>query len=152
MKLTRRDLFAAVGGIVLGGAIATTAGLSYRAYRKSLRTQVPKEIKPADEGGWVLSSNDRKEIVAVDQAAESNVLAVRKEVDIPGGDYERFEAGSLQNCVTKCEQDKSCKAFTYAGSRHPVPEKRRVCWLKGSSTDDPVLKAKHYVSGRRGTW
>lgn len=153
MGVSRRDVLFGIGGFTVGGALAVAAGLSYRAYRRRTGTPPKKPaISKVDDGGWLITEEERAEIASADALVESDVLAIRDAVDIPGGDYSSLRVANLGECVSACEADTSCEAFTYARNTHNNPDKRRMCWMKQGEMFDPIPDRTVYVSGRRDGW
>ncbi|TCM86967.1 PAN domain-containing protein [Rhodovulum steppense] len=157
MSLTRRELLSGIAGFALGSAVVALAGSVYRDYRRKDRVARQQVAAPAhpptlDDDGWLLTAEDREEFLAGDDLMSSDMLQIRDAVDIPGGDYAAFRVVGLGDCVRACEADSQCAAFTFARSSHPLPNKRRMCWLKGAGTAAPVVDLPAYVSGRRGNW
>lgn len=152
-SISRRDVVLGAGGFALGGILAVMAGLGYREYRRGKngygKPRSLAKVRPDADDGWLLTTDDRLEFAAGDRLVESDVLEIRDAVDLPGGDIREFRASELQDCVSACESDKGCKAFTFARSSHPTPAKRRMCWLKDDTTGPPVTDTAAYVSGRR---
>ncbi|MCK7615564.1 PAN domain-containing protein [Roseibium sediminicola] len=153
--LSRRDLLLGFTGIAVGGAVATAVGLTFRSQIKKLvgLPGTPQDrTLPTYDDGWLLTEQEWAAFQDADTAVTSDILEVRDNVDIPGGDYDELKVSSVQECVTACEQDSSCKAFTYARASHSDSGKRRACWLKSGSTGTPVTGDSRYVSGRRDGW
>ncbi len=155
--LTRRTLLFGMGGFVFGSALTGVIGFRYRNELRRLLGQeraTAARVFAANVGddGWLLSPDERAELEEQDEIVVSDVLEIRDAVDLPGGDYDSFRALSLQDCVSSCESQKECSAFTYARVSHPVKTKRKMCWLKGSVKSKPIISSPHYVSGRKGEW
>ena len=155
--LSRRNVLLGAGSFVLGAATAGVVGVTFREEVKRLlgfnRPTTGRVVQAAAaDDGWLLTEDDRRAFEAADRVASSEVLVLRDAVDIPGGDYESFRAESLQACVSACEAQSECDAFTYASASHGTESKRRMCWLKKGQASSPVTGATHYVSGRRSGW
>lgn len=150
---SRRDVLFGLGGVLVGGAVATAAGLAYREYRRRRGSAGPPNyVRPPADDGWLINADERRAASSGDALVSSADLDIRDAVDIPGGDYEAFHAGGLSECVSACEADENCRAFTYARSTHFAEDKRGMCWLKSGDTQPAVENAAAYVSGRRGGW
>jgi hypothetical protein len=65
-------------------------------------------------------------------AAKGPSVSIERSIDRPGRDYHGFDAGSagVHACMSACEKDARCKAFTYV--RPGVQGKLARCWLKDS--------------------
>ncbi|WP_460082807.1 PAN/Apple domain-containing protein [Roseibium sp. LAB1] len=153
--VSRRDFLLGVGGVAIGGAVATAVGLTFRAEIKKIigLPGLPEDrTLPTYDDGWLLTEEEWETFQNADKAVTSEILEIRDNVDIPGGDYEEVKVNSVQECVTACEEDSSCKAFTYARASHSDSKKRRACWLKSGSTGTPSTGDSRYLSGRRDGW
>lgn len=150
-KLTRRNVLWGLGGVMTGGAVATSTGLGLwylrRLEQTRRRNQRVSRAKPTD--GWVLTEADHQAIQQSDALVTSDTLDVLDQVDFVGGDYAEKAVTSLQDCMSACEADTQCEAFTYARSSHTVSTKRQICWLKTNVPETRVENAWHYVSGIR---
>ena len=145
MRLSRRDALILLVGGTLGGAVATTTGLTYY-YTKVKWYPGP----PPPSEGWLLTQEDLDALAEADRVVESTKLDILDNTDIPGsGDYSSTRVRNLGECVAACEEDSNCKAFTYARSTHAQPAKRQMCWLKEDAPERIVVESPTYVSGRR---
>jgi hypothetical protein len=52
-------------------------------------------------------------------------ITVIEKTDLPGGDYNRLAGMDFEDCVSACEGDSRCAAFTFV-------RRYKVCWLKSS--------------------
>lgn len=52
-------------------------------------------------------------------------ITVIEKTDLPGGDYKRLSGMDFETCVSACEADSQCAAFTFA-------RRQQICWLKSS--------------------
>lgn len=58
-------------------------------------------------------------------------MTLQEATDYPGNDIDRQEATTLEACLIACEDESTCKAFTYVTWR-------RECWLKnGTGSAEP---------------
>jgi hypothetical protein len=57
-----------------------------------------------------------------DDLVESRIEVIPR-TDVVGGDYRNFEATDFKGCLTQCESDDRCAAFSFV-------RKERWCWLK----------------------
>ena len=75
---------------------------------------------------------------------ESNLtmspMTVLEKTDFPGGDFKKVTKVDFESCLSQCEENSSCVAFTYV-RRH------KICWLK-SSVSEPA-RNKSAISGLR---
>jgi hypothetical protein len=67
-------------------------------------------------------------------------FTIMERTDIPGGDYRKLSLAEFSDCLSACEADRSCEAFTFV-------KKKSVCWLKGSVSTPIVYRRA--VSGIR---
>ena len=152
-KPSRRELLAGVGGMVVAGAVATTAGLTFwKTSRHRLETVQPPRAAVSADDGWIITAEERRMALDGGPVVSSDILDIRDAVDLPGGDFSSLSVANLSECVMACEKDERCQAFTYARAAHHNEQKRRMCWLKTRDTQPPVTNAAAYVSGRRGRW
>lgn len=152
MKLTRRDFLGFVAGGTVGGAVATATGLTYYYKVVKWRPGKPRLAPEPSDGGWILSQEDLDAFAEADRLVESDTLTMLDNADIPGsGDYKSMRVRNLGECVTACEEDSQCQAFTYARSTHELPRKRQMCWLKENKPEEEriVTDLLTYVSGQR---
>ncbi|MEM9248491.1 MAG: PAN domain-containing protein [Pseudomonadota bacterium] len=154
--LSRRDALFALGGFAAGGALILGGTRSLRlarerAFAEEQARRAVRVVRLADDG-WLLSDEERAALAERDALRDSDVLEIRDAVDLPGGDFAEERVTSLDACITSCEEDARCMAFTYARTSHPLPEKRQMCWLKSAETAPAVTDTPVYVSGRRDGW
>jgi hypothetical protein len=69
------------------------------------------------------------------ESADSQIrridMTLKEATDYPGNDIDRQEATTLEACLVACEDESTCKAFTYVTWR-------RECWLKnGTGSAEP---------------
>jgi hypothetical protein len=63
--------------------------------------------------GWILTEKDLDAFAEADKVVSSDQLVTLDNSDILGsGDYQAMRVHSLGECVTSCEQDSKCQAFT----------------------------------------
>jgi hypothetical protein len=147
MKLKRRDFLTFLIGGSIGGAAATATGLTYYFTVVKRRPRVSNHSAPGD---WILTEKDLEAFAEADNAVSSDQLVILDNSDIPGsGDYQSMRVHNMGECVTSCEQDSKCQAFTYARSTHELPAKRQMCWLKADKPEKIVNGLVTYVSGHR---
>ncbi len=71
-------------------------------------------------------------LVAPAMAGYSNFVFAAQ-ADSPGSDYKRIGGLSFDKCVTACDADTNCNAFTYN-------ELKRTCFLKSSAAQWTILR------------
>lgn len=148
MKLMRRDFLTLLIGGSVGGAVAMATGLTY--YYTRIRWSPPRVSNDAVPSDWILTEKDLEIFAEADKAVSSDQLVILDNSDIPGsGDYQAKRVQNLGECVTSCEQDSKCQAFTYARSTHELPGKRQMCWLKTDKPEKIITDLVTYVSGHR---
>ncbi|MEF2549227.1 PAN domain-containing protein [Aurantimonas sp. E1-2-R+4] len=92
-------------------------------FLKSNRGSFQDANKEAISGLMFRESESRPgsfSISAIDPIAD-----IMKDVDIPGNDLRKSQAGNLHACRIDCLQDNQCRAFTFVAARS-------ACWLKSS--------------------
>jgi hypothetical protein len=147
MKLMRRDFLTFLIGGSIGGAAATATGLTYYFTIVKRRPRLSNHGAPS---GWILTEKDLDAFAEADKVVSSDQLVILDNSDIPGsGYYQAMRVQNLGECVTSCEQDSKCQAFTYARSTHELPAKRKMCWLKADKPGKIVNDLATYVSGHR---
>lgn len=145
MKISRRDLIIAASAGALGCVVTGTAGLTAYKIRKSAwSTPAPTAVA---SDGWLLSDDDLAEMAKLDALPETEAFELQPAVDFMGGDIEALEVTGLGQCVEVCEDNRQCKAFTYAKTSHPNADKRLMCWLKDGAVN--ARTDSGYVSGVR---
>lgn len=152
MSLSRRDFLTFLIGGTLGGAVATTTGLTYyytKLKPRNLDMRAVSQPLPADDE-WLLTEADLEAFAEADRMVDSTELTMLDNTDIPGsGDFQSMRVRNLGECVSACEANSDCQAFTYARSTHALPAKRQMCWLKSEEPQTLVSELSTYVSGRR---
>jgi hypothetical protein len=147
MKLMRRDFLTFLIGGGIGGAAATAMGLTY--YYKVVKWY-PRFSDHGAPSDWILTEKDLEAFAEADKAVSSDQLVILDNSDILGDSgYQAMRVHNLGECVTSCEQDSKCKAFTYARSTHEHPAKRQMCWLNADKPEKIVNDLATYVSGHR---
>lgn len=149
MTLTRRDFLLATLGVILGGAVATGAGLGFYYWRKRALPR-PRRVIMAGTDEWVLTEGDAEILELQDTVAETETFEILKNRDIVGGgDYKMVKVSDLGECVEICAADQQCNAFSYGRLSHGNPAKRRSCYLKSERGSDRISETTSYVSGIR---
>ena len=144
-RLTRRKLLIACGAMLASGMAPRALFAQDDTPKRGVR------YRRSHDNGWLLTEEDLAEYAAGDAMVHSDDIVLREGTDIPGGDTRGFRAGSLEECVSACEGDEACRAFTFARSTHPSSRKKRMCWIKGQGFSAPINTPGYYVSGIRRT-
>jgi len=159
MDLKRRGFLFGSIGFVAGGALATATGLGAYYYRRRQR-RLNAGAAPAinwNNGSaglglddWVLTEEDLDMLAELEAVPTSEKLELLDDVDIPGaGDYRSERVSGIDQCVSMCENDGECNAFTFARLSHPLEDKRHMCWLKRDRNPETLVSDIFYISGRR---
>lgn len=146
------------GGVALAGAAVAAVGWpdrpQLRRWLSPLGIRLGEdrpEPAPAGDDGWLLTAEERAALERADAMVTSEVLELRDAVELRGANFAERGVDDLQACVTACEEDARCAAFTYARASHPNAARRRMCRLK-AGRGEPVGGRPHHVSGRRDGW
>lgn len=150
--MSRRDLLVGALGFGVGGVLATATGLGYYFHRRAARSNAQRPTVPVSTGidDWVLTEADRREAANRDDMPDNAVLDLLDNVDISGGgDIRDLRVNEVGECISACENDKQCNAFTFARLSHPITEKRHMCWIKSDRDPPTRILDVHYISGLR---
>jgi hypothetical protein len=88
-------------------------------------------------GNPLADSGYRQELEAT---LRRSTMTVYERTDFPGGDYGEIRDASFEQCLSECERDQRCLAFTYV-------LRQKQCWLKSSVSSAIPLKSA--ISGRK---
>ena len=153
MNLQRRGFLLGSIGFVAGGSLATVTGLGAYYYRRrnaGARLAINRNDLAASLDDWILTEEDMEILADLEAIPTSETLEILDDVDIPGaGDYRSERVSGIDQCVSMCEDDDNCDAFTFARLSHPLENKRHMCWLKGDRNPETLLSDIFYISGRR---
>ncbi len=67
-------------------------------------------------------------------------LTITKKIDLPGGDFVKFQVNSLEECIKSCSEDDRCLAFSFNN-------RSRICHMKDYVTTPKANR--HVISGRK---
>lgn len=67
-------------------------------------------------------------------------MTILERTDLPGNDFQKLSISDFEQCLSTCEANPRCKAFTFV-------KRQSVCWLKDGVS--PGLENRRAVSGVR---
>lgn len=152
MTILRRAFLFGFASFGVGAAAMMATDFALNASAKE-RTVTPPQPRYFDDTGvrdWVLTDGDFDVLATQDGLPRSSTLSLMDNADIPGGgDFREARMSNVTECVTACEEDEACNAFTYARLSHPRADKRNMCWLKSEGDAERAVDSIHYISGVR---